>query len=830
MQAKGRTLRTILAVLVISLVLGACGSGGDGGSTWFNLPSVPVKVDANGNGSVLGFQIRPILQQPLLDQFAAAGVDVLEVRIGYNGVFLYADGDPLPYLTWNDESVDALATILANTPGAEQAVTALPWLRRIGTGAVIILPTASGDIPRWTGEELASPETPGETTIGPLQFGSLAYDENGNASIEGIPLAEIEQALGASLGLNLPPVALQIVNALNAQQLTVATQPNGIDLSVDGKDLPGIAYDSARLQNVLPIASAFVDPATGEMIADVVPQLPGADLDIVVSFTGEPAADTQISSIPIKVNDGGTLSAWGIPLGTSSILQPEILQTLANANIQKLDLNIKDDSLFLALNQEALPVISWTDASLETFETVGGELLGISPGVLGPGLAIIRSIVEKTDIGMSLDLPVPADEEALVFAADYDVTAANFADAEASAEPALQLGVSFDEDGNLQSVGGVPISALSGAGVPAISLPPAILNLLESIGADDLQLATTGNALALKAGGTDLLTIQYDEESLNRALGLAASLVDDPSTIEQVGGLLPQILESGLNVQVALGGQPAAATKLTSLPVEIRADGSLAVFGLPLGGQSILQPQFIVDMQELNIQRLDVNVINDSLYLASNGENLPVLSWTDDSLDTIQRVVGELAGISPDLLGAGMAFLSNSDVGVALSLPPAEGTEAIRVPDDFDVTAAQMEPPAIEEAQRPVLSLGLALNGSEIQSVGGLPADGLRALGVSLPSLPPNIAGILYDGLRAEELELMSSANQLNVVADGEVLLTLLYDSPSIRRTLKLAAPFLPENVATSLDDPDISALLLDDLLPFIIAANLDLTAELAQP
>lgn len=82
-QAKGRLLRTLLAVLVISLALGACSGGAGGGSTWFNLPSIPVTVDANGNGTVLGFPIGQVLQQSLLDQFAVAGVDVLEVRIGY---------------------------------------------------------------------------------------------------------------------------------------------------------------------------------------------------------------------------------------------------------------------------------------------------------------------------------------------------------------------------------------------------------------------------------------------------------------------------------------------------------------------------------------------------------------------------------------------------------------------------------------------------------------------------------------------------------------------------------------------------------------------------
>ena len=76
---------------------------------------------------------------------------------------------------------------------------------------------------------------------------------------------------------------------------------------------------------------------------------------------------------------------------------------------------------------------------------------------------------------------------------------------------------------------------------------------------------------------------------------------------------------------------------------------------------------------------------------------------------------------------------------------------------------------------------------------------------------------------------LTSSANQFNVVADDDVLLTVHYDSPSILRTLELAAPFLPEDIANALADPNISALFIEDLLPLIVGAHLDVTAELVQ-
>ncbi|RLT37944.1 MAG: hypothetical protein DWI57_12920 [Chloroflexi bacterium] len=830
MQVQMRTFRTVVAVLIASLILSACSGGSGSGSTMFNLPSVPVSVDANGNGKALGFSIGYLgLQPALIAQLQQANVQVLEIRVGYNGIFIYANGQPLPYIHWTDESVVQLQSVLSNTAGAEQAATYLPWLRRIGVGARISLPLAAGaaelEVPRWKGEELAAKETPAATTIGPIQFAGLAYDASGNPSIEGVPLAEIEQALGASLGLNLPPMIMQILQAVGAQQLTVATQPNGIDLSIDGKALPGIAYDTARLNNVLAISGPLTDPAIADTLATVVPQLPGADIDLIISFTGQPAADTKLSSIPIKVNADGSLSAWGIPLGTSPILQPDVLSKLQAANIQKLDVNILGDSLYLAANQESLPVISWTGASLDTFGKVATELFGVSPGLTGGGLAILRSIMLKTGIGMSLDMPLAAGATPLSFDAAFDVTKPTFEAAPGGGgKPSLQMGLVF-QDGNLVSLGGVSMETLAPLGVAGVSLPATLIDLLEGLGAGKIGLATSDNMIEILADGNRLLGVEYDTASLDLALGVAGQFVSDPTQLETLGAALPTILESDLNLEVVLDGQPAAETKLTALPLVINEDGTLTAFGFALGNEPILQPQFIADMQAINVQRLDASIANDSLYLATNGENLPVLSWNEKSLDVVQNILGSALGISPDMLGTGLAFLKNSDVGLALALPVAAGTEPVSIPEGFDVTAVQMEAPQLGDLSMPALQLGLVLNGTEIESIGNIPAETLRTMGVVLPSLPANVVSILGD-LGSDQLTVNTTSNALEIAAGGEVLLKLGYDSPTMQRLLKLAGPFLSANVSSTLSEPDVAKLISEQILPMIIAANLSLTAE----
>ena len=821
-------LRKFIVILAFILVLGACNGGGEGGSTWFNLPSVPIRVDANGNGTVLGFSMGAILQQPMLDQFSVAGVDVLEVRIGYHGVFLHADGEPLPYLKWSDESAELVGEVLANVAGAEAGASALPWLRRVGLGAIIILPTAGQNIPYWQGEELVSSESASETTIGPLQFASLAFDAEGQASFEGIPLSEIEQSLGASLGVALPPMALQILNAVGVEQFSLATQPNGIDLALDNTDLPGLAYDSERLDNLMPIVSAFVDTSMSGLIGEVLPKLQGADLDIIVSFTGEPAADTMLPTIPVSIGEDGSLGAFGIPLGLGSIVPADVLGILSATNAQKLDLSIQSGGLYLALNQESLPSILWTDASLDTIGDVAVDLLGVSPGMVDVGLTVVRGLLAKTNIGLSLDLPA---QDGMTFSEEFDVGAPNFAAAPEGVEPALKIGAAIDSDGFVTSALGISLADLMGL-LPPVSLPPTVMNIVGGVGSDMLQLTTSAGGIDLVVDSGSLLTIQYDEAALNRLLVVVSSLEEKVAAIGAISQYLPHlppVIANGLDVQLSLAGREAPETRLASLPVEVKADGALAVMGIPLGSQSILQPRFITDMQSLGIQRLDLNIIDASLYLASNGGHLPVISWTDQSLDTLQRVVTELLPIPPGMLGVGLEFLQKTDIGVALSIPTADGAEGIEMAPAFDVTAVRMEPPDIDVEYRPVLGLGLTLEGSVIKSVAGVPASQLQENGVNLPALPANIASILYDGLQVSELELTSSANQLNVVADDVVLLTVHYDSPSILRTLELAAPFLPGDLANILADPTVSALFAEELLPLIVGAQLDVTAELNQ-
>lgn len=174
----------VLTLASVMLTLTACG-GGNTGSTWFNLPSIPVRVQADGGATVFGL---PAVPAPALaaqvQQFQAANVQKVEVRPGYNGLHIYSNGEDLPYIEWDQESMGNLGAILTALP-AETGVPGgmvaqyLPALRKIGFGLALDIPPGEGQeklaIAPWSGETTLAEEAAGESALGgPINIGSLA--------------------------------------------------------------------------------------------------------------------------------------------------------------------------------------------------------------------------------------------------------------------------------------------------------------------------------------------------------------------------------------------------------------------------------------------------------------------------------------------------------------------------------------------------------------------------------------------------------------------------------------------------------------------------------
>ena len=543
------------------MLLGACGGSGNG-STWFNLPSVPVKIQADGSAKVFGFNLGPVLTADQVTQLQTANIQQLNIRVGHNGIHPYANGEDLPYVAWNDDSFATVQEILPKVPGLANAgtiSTGLTWARRIGLGAALNLPVAAGqtalEIPRWKGETTFTKETPSEVTVGPFDLAGLAIDDSGSLSIDGMPLSQLESALGMSFGVSVPADLITTLKAIGAETISVATNPNGIDLGMNGKPLPSLAYDSASLNRSLALVEPFVsDPALVAQLKDLLPKLPGADVRIVAAVGGPAAGKTALGKLPFTMDEQGRLGLYGFTL-TGSLLPPAMVQQLQAANLQQLDAKVEGvGSILLAANGVTLPTVGLNDATLPAVSQLVGSLAGLQPTLV----STIVNLLKDTGVSASLNLPLAAGAEPVTVGDPFadGIQAPNLGD---FAPPILHLNVAYDRDNKLKSIGPVTGQDLDQAGMALpLDLPPSITSVLTQVGANEVQAINTPGQFDLMINKESAVALKYDVDSLIEVLRLLApfmkgTIMEDPGInglIQQQ--ILPLVPGSDVNLNVML--------------------------------------------------------------------------------------------------------------------------------------------------------------------------------------------------------------------------------------------------------------------------------------
>ncbi len=542
---RARSLFRVKFILLLSLaalLLGSCTGGGSTGSTWFNLPSVTLKVADDGDTlRAFGLPVSSLSATGIkstMDQLAAAGTQELEVRIGYNGIHIYNNGSELPYIYWDEDSVVALAGVISQM-GVHVPVDleqSLSWLRKVGIGVRIQL--ADGrSVERWSGETSYTPSE-GIEPLAVLDLSGIAIDSTGALSVNGVGLDV----------LGVPPVVdagtLQQLASLGAETLRVDITPNTLDIALDGRPLPGLAYDAASLAAGLELAQALLadDPDTLELVNTFLPRLPELDVTLQVSFTGTPVGSTSLSPLVIQVDEAGVASAFDLPLG-ADLLPADVMDLLQQANITRLHLHLGSDNVAVAINNQLLPLITLHDPGVALVDSLTGGS-GMVPGVL-------TLLETMTTAGpLPVDLQLPGSD-----VAPNPLANIAFADPPALDGPPPTLWVPVQLEGNrVTAIGEMDVAAL---GMEDITLPADVLDMLA--GVNELTLKTSPNQLEIHLDGEPALALAYDIAAMHALLDLVPALLgndamDNPALIEFVKHILvPHIVGADTQIVLRMG-------------------------------------------------------------------------------------------------------------------------------------------------------------------------------------------------------------------------------------------------------------------------------------
>ena len=332
---QGKRLAVLAAsLLILVLIVAACAPRAGGGATLelngaedlaLDLPALVIDFDNTGQPSVanvplsqLGAQIAPGLLEnltlpPDIVQFMLdSNIQHVQISNSPEGVILLANGKSIPSLKWDGEMLQHTAqTIdLAGVdigPGAAVLEKLLPVVTRLGVGAILRFPIAENAtaIPLQGGEMertvvaaqqaqeafLAAVDSPPTITI------PIYYDAQGSWRVGDLTHAEWINLTGMPVfdSLRLRPEAVEQLMRQGISELTLATDVDGIHVSINGKSLPYIGWADGELSNALTLAEqtglwetlAGQNPNVGEvltMVETLLPVVQATEITVTAHF------------------------------------------------------------------------------------------------------------------------------------------------------------------------------------------------------------------------------------------------------------------------------------------------------------------------------------------------------------------------------------------------------------------------------------------------------------------------------------------------------------------------------------------------------------------
>jgi hypothetical protein len=325
-----RRLVTWATLLVLSLViLAGCAprpgtplaEAFESDELYVDLPAIVIDFDAQGQaslggvsvanlGAVAGMDLSALSLDPsIVNFFTIENIQHIQVVTNPNGLTLLVNGLRVPSLVWDEGSLVATAETV-NALGIALPVLdrILPLVQQFGLGITLRFPVGEGNEAIALGQ-MTSAEVDGQQAEAFLDaVGStpprinlpVVYDAEGNFRVGDLTAAEwAELVPGVPFDLlQLSPEQIQGVTEAGLTSLSLATTPQGLQISANGQALPTISWGEGELQNVLdlPVVQNLLISALSGMnmegaevvdtIKSLLPVIQASDANITLFFPG----------------------------------------------------------------------------------------------------------------------------------------------------------------------------------------------------------------------------------------------------------------------------------------------------------------------------------------------------------------------------------------------------------------------------------------------------------------------------------------------------------------------------------------------------------------
>jgi hypothetical protein len=283
--------------------------------------------------------------------------------------------------------------------------------------------------PRATGGQLASTADAQQIVI---DLPALVIDiqEDGQAALAGVPIADTGRMLGADFGaLAIDPATVQTLVAANIQHFQIDNTQEGLLILVNGEPIPSIAWDGESLIATGEMLDNFgmeivlldrVLPLVRNLGVGAIIRMPVAEGEEVIPFvvideeTAAAAAAAQQEfldavggpptfQLVVNYDEEGnwsvsdlTAAEWSqvAPLPWDMLnLDPALVQGASASGIEEVGIATNASGIFISVNGRTLPHITWAEGRINHVINLAVQL-GLLEGV-GANAQDIVGIVQN---------------------------------------------------------------------------------------------------------------------------------------------------------------------------------------------------------------------------------------------------------------------------------------------------------------------------------------------------------------------------------------------------------------------------------------------------
>jgi hypothetical protein len=281
-----------------------------------DLPAIVLDVRSDGSvsignvplaqlGDMAGADLSAVAIDPAMVDFMSAGnIQHVQVNNSSNGLLLLVNGEAIPSISYDGESLQATADALnAFGMAIPMLDTALSLVDQIGLGVIMRFPVAvgaseislyvEGDGSSAAEAQAAQDEFLAAVGAPPRVNLPIFYEADGSFSVGDLTDEEWSALTGASLAaLRLNTSVLEGLAASGISKLGLGTDAAGIHITINDSALPTLDWSGGKATHLLNVADQlglWERLAPGMMIGEVLATIEGllpviqvADFDLTV--------------------------------------------------------------------------------------------------------------------------------------------------------------------------------------------------------------------------------------------------------------------------------------------------------------------------------------------------------------------------------------------------------------------------------------------------------------------------------------------------------------------------------------------------------------------